>query len=133
MSLFDHKTLFSEVNGVVLKDGKPVANAEVVRYYHWHWKDSKSTESTTTNDKGEFHFEAVREKSMTASLMFHEPLITQEIKIRLDDQEYKAWRFTKHDYQNNGELNGRAIKMTCDLETEPSFKDDVFGICTLEK
>ena len=133
MSIFDKKTLFSEVNGVVLKDGKPVANAEVTRYFHWHWKDRKSNESTTTNSQGEFHFDAVREKSVTASLMFHEPLVSQDIKIFVDGQEYKAWRFTKHDYEDNGELNGRAIKMKCALETEAYFKDEVFGICTLEK
>ena len=133
MSIFDKKTLFSEVNGVVLKDGKPVANAEVTRYWHWHWKDKKSTERTITNNKGEFHFDTIRKKSTTASLMFHEPLITQDIKIFVGNEEYKAWRFTKHDYENNGELNGRPINIKCSLETEAFFKDDVFGICTIEK
>lgn len=132
MSFARNFFLFSEVQGVVLDKGKPVQDAEVERIYNWGWKDVTKQEKTTTDQEGRFHFNPVVESTFFGSILPHEPVITQKILIRYQGIDYKAWMFTKHNYEENGELNGRPIHLICNLDSEPSFKDDVFGICTIE-
>lgn len=128
MALSSKLCLFSAVSGVVLRGGEPVVGAEVEREYLWGWKDRTRAERTHTDAEGRFTFAAATEKSMLASLMPHEPLVTQKIFIRDGGNEYKAWMFTKHNYRENGELEGRPIQLTCDLDSEPLQRGDVFGI-----
>ncbi|MAE72407.1 MAG: hypothetical protein CME06_18295 [Gemmatimonadetes bacterium] len=58
----------------------------------------------------------------------HEPVITQAILIGFDGRQHEAWRFTKHNYSAEGELQ-RPIKLVCDLDAEPEFQGEVYGIC----
>lgn len=124
--------LFSSVQGVVLDKGKPVPGAEVERIYNWGWKDLTGQEKIVTGPDGSFHFDPVVESSFWASILPHEPVVTQKILIRHGGVEYKAWMFTRHNYEENGELNGKPVRLTCDLGSEPSAKGDIFGICAIE-
>ena len=132
MGMFSKKILFSPVDGIVLQGGEPVVNAEVVQNYNWAWGKVEKTVRTHTNERGEFHFDEVTGSSMSGSIMPHEPVIHQEILIFHEGEKYKAWRFVKHNYDLNGEFKDRGINMTCRLDTEPEFRDMVFGICTFD-
>ncbi|MEZ5578865.1 MAG: DUF6795 domain-containing protein [Candidatus Competibacteraceae bacterium] len=125
--------LFSEVNGLVLSKGQPIPNVEVERIYNWGWKDITKQETVMTDQEGRFHFDSISESSFFGSIVPHEPVITQKILIHYQGEDYKAWMYTKHNYEENGELNGKPIRLACDLNSEPSFKDEVFGICVIEK
>lgn len=124
--------LFSDVQGVVLNKGVPVPDTEVERIYNWGWKDVTGQEKTMTDAQGRFHFDPVVQSSFWASILPHEPVVTQKILIRQGGTEYKAWMFTKHNYEENGELSGKSIRLSCDLASEASAKGDVFGICEME-
>ena len=72
------------------------------------------------------------------SLIPHEPVVQQTIVIRSGGTEYQAWKFTKHNYDANGEA-GRALKLRCELGAKNEFhlldaraKTGYQGICTLE-
>jgi hypothetical protein len=79
--------LFSEVQGIVLKSGQPVVNAQVKRYYTWAWKnDQRYQDETTTDAEGRFRFPAALESSFWGSWLPHEPQILQRIDIHVGEQ-----------------------------------------------
>lgn len=131
-------TLFSDVSGSVIQNGKPVAGAEIERRYHWHWKDQQTSETTVTDAQGRFQFPAATASSFFGSLIPHEPVVQQTILIRSGGTEYRAWKYTKHNYEANGEV-GRALRLRCELGSEDAYhlvdqktKTGYQGICTLE-
>ncbi len=125
--------LFSEVHGVILKSGQPVANARVERRYTWAWKnDRKFQDHTTTDTQGRFHFPAAMETSFWGGVLSHQPQILQIINIHYDDKIYRAWNLEKRNYEVNGEVNGQALKLLCDLDSEPSTKEGgYYGVCKI--
>jgi hypothetical protein len=125
------KCLFSAVKGVVLDHGRPVEGAIIERSYKWSWKDQSGGDNTTTDARGAFSLPVIWGHSLSASLLPHEPLISQTILIKYGGKSYDAWLFSKGGYQENDELDGRAISLMCRLEAQPSRHEGVFGICEL--
>lgn len=121
--------LFSEVQGTVLSAGQPVAGARVTRETKWRWNDKLFNEDATTGTDGAFRFPELARGSLTASFLPHEPYITQTILIHHGGRVYEAWLNSKRNYERNGELKGRSIRLMCRLESEPRESGTVFGIC----
>ena len=131
--------LFSELNGTVFRADKPVSGAKIERRYVWHWKDKTGEEIVVSDADGRFHFPAATESSLSARLMPHEPVIQQTIVISVDGKEYLAWKFTKHNYAEDGELLGKKLNLHCDLDAseeyrlfDPKAKLGYMGICRLD-
>lgn len=124
--------LFSEVNGTVFLNGKPLPGAEVEQEYQW--KDTIKNTRVTTDANGRYRFPAVTEKSFLWSVLPHEPVVFQNLRIHYQGKVYKGWAQTKHNYDNNGELNGRPFQLRCELTDEPGPHPEIgsFGICTQE-
>ncbi len=128
------KVMFSEVQGVVLKNGAPVVGAKVTREYTWAWDNKKVKEEVTSDAKGKFSFAMASKSSLLSGLMPHEPVISQLITISFEGKDYIAWDFRKHNYDNNGELKGKPVKIACELTKKPSssyISDEIYGICSL--
>ena len=123
--------LFSALQGKVLLAGKPVAGATVEREFVWGWKDETGRDSAITDGGGGFSLPPVVRNSVLGALLPHEPSIRQTILIKHGGQTYKAWMFDKGNYDDNGELSGKPIVMTCRLETTPQRRGSVYGICEL--
>lgn len=120
--------LFSAVHGQVVDRGKPVIGATVNRYYNWYWTNAESTDQAVTDKEGRFSFKRISTLSLTASLFPHQPVIVQTIDIRVDSKVFEAWHYMKMNYDNNGELCGKAIDVICDIGTEPEWRGKIFGI-----
>jgi hypothetical protein len=120
--------LFSEVSGVVSREGEPVAGVDVERRWHWVLKDELGSDRTRTDESGSFRFPAVTRRSLLARLMPHEPVVGQKIVIHEGGEERVAWQFTRHDYRDGSELPGRPLELTCPLEREPVRRGPRFGI-----
>lgn len=132
MALSKELYLFSETEGVVLQNDRPVAGAEVERTYNWHWKDKIGSEATRTDEQGRFRFPAATGSSLLGVLLPHEPVVVQKIHIRHQGKVYEAWMYTKHNYEPNGELDGQPLRLVCRLDSPPTYRDKVYGICTIE-
>lgn len=124
--------LFSGVKGQVLLNGKPVGGAAVEREFEWAWKSEKGRDTTLTDADGRFSMAPITRSSFLGSLLPHEPVVRQVITIDHGGKRYKAWATFKRDYDENGELDGKPIVMTCRLDTEPQRRGEVFGICELQ-
>lgn len=131
------KVLFSEVLAVVVRDGVPVSGAAVERSYLWAWNDSRGSDSTVTDATGTFRLPSVTGRSLLGGILPHEPAIDQTIRILHDGKTFEAWTFTKRNYDGNGELNGKPLRLHCDLSSEPTRTETgpagqgFFGICEL--
>ena len=130
------KVLFSEVHGVVALHGTPVAGASVERTYVWGWNDSRGTDKAATDASGAFQFPEIVGKALMSGLP-HEPSVRQTISILQGGKTYEAWVFNKRNYDRNGELNGRSLRLHCELSAEPKRTETgaqdqgYFGICEL--
>ena len=124
--------LFSQVRGVVRSQGQPVAQALVVREYRWAWKDETGSDQVTTNERGEFSLPPIVRSSFLGGLLPHEPSVKQRITIRYQGRDYEAWTLYKRNYDDQGELKGRPIVLSCTLEAPVHESGDVRGICDLQ-
>ncbi|WLI87391.1 hypothetical protein Q4S45_11590 [Massilia sp. R2A-15] len=122
--------IFSEVSGQVLHYGKPVSGAVLERTFDWHRE--QAIDHATTDAEGKFSLPKIERGSFLSSLLPSEPFTEQIIMIRYQGNAYKAWYFVKRNYRENGELEGRPIRMTCRLESAPETHGGVFGICELD-
>jgi hypothetical protein len=129
MSLFSQKVVFSEVKGVLVDKGKPVEGAEVERTFHMAMGDKKETDRTRTDASGRFFLPRITKSTGLIGVLPHEPVIGQNIVIRMGGKEYMAWQYVKHDYTDNGELDGKPIELICDLGVDPARCGGVYGIC----
>lgn len=121
--------LFSEVHGVVVEHGIPVAGAVVEQEFRWHWTDEVGKTRVSTDASGRFAFAAVVRSSLLGSLLPHEPRVQQTLLIKHGGKVFKAWMMDKGDYLANSELGGKPIDLVCDLSVQPSRKGAVYGIC----
>lgn len=128
--------LFSEVEGIVLDNGVPVAGVELERIWDLCCDGSSNTDSTTTDERGYFYFQKVTRFFIIPNILNDlTPSIGQDIFIHYRGKKIEAWRSTKSDYATNSEL-GKPIRLICHVEKEPIFNDitsrpgsAVFGVC----
>lgn len=113
---------FSEIRAVVTKNGEPVSGLKIIREIEWK---KTQTEETTTNEKGEFHFPALYVKSMSKFLP-SEIVIPQALIVEIDGKESEIWINTKRDAEENSELGGEPLSLTCELTESRQIYND-FG------
>jgi hypothetical protein len=123
--------LFSPVDGIVTQAGRPVMGATITRSYDWAWGNEQNSDSTVSNSMGHFSFPGINGRSWTASFIPHEPVITQIITIEVMGQRYEAWMLSKHNYDLNGELQGKPINLLCEILKQPMRYETHYGLCTL--
>lgn len=131
MNIFKPLCIFSEVNGVVLYEGKPVSGAVIERMFVWAWGNERGTDSTITDTEGVFRFPVILKKSISGNVIPHQPFIEQTITIQHEGKVYTAWMYDKYDYKENSELQKKPISITCRLENDPTQNDGVYGVCDI--
>lgn len=130
MGVFSRLVLFSEVHGVVLKEGKPVAGAELVQKVVWSDDESKNrTQNTATDRNGAFEFPTIEANAGLLRLIPAQPTIQQTIVIRYRGVEFVAWLHGKGSYNANTELDGRPLHLECELTRQPDYEGKHYGIC----
>lgn len=120
--------LFSGVTGTVLKDGEPVQGAEVVQKVLYKTTDEILEVKVKTAADGRFSFDEVSVPKPRKWLP-GEVTITQSLVIVVDGIQYEGWHHGKKGDEANSELDGRALKLVCDLATEPGVEGNHYGIC----
>jgi hypothetical protein len=130
MGIFDRLVLFSEVRGTVLKDGQPVAGAEVIQKVVWSDNENEIAPQRAMTDKaGAFSFPAIEHRAGLLRMIPAQPIMLQKILIRYQGAEYIAWQHSKTSYNANTELDGRPIRLVCELTRRPDYEAKHYGIC----
>jgi len=122
--------LFSKMSGVIKQDGKPVANAKLVRTVNLN-KDL--VDETTTDENGNFEFEAKFTHSL-ANMLPQEFAAKQVIWVHYNDNEYKIWSGVKRKPEENIESRGKPLVVECELNSEKSVievnNSPIISMCT---
>lgn len=130
MGLFDRLVLFSEVRGTVLKNGEPVQGAEVLQKVVWSDDpDEIAPQRVLADAKGRFELPAIERRAVLHRVLPGQPMMLQTLVIRYDGTEYLAWRYGKDSYDANSELDGRPLKLICELTRQPAYDGKRYGIC----
>lgn len=134
MAFFDigKVCVFSEVHLYIAQDGVPLRNTKVTR--RWHWSDYHSDEATT-DDSGYVEFPAKFERSASRLLPI-ELVIGQQIEVEIDNETQIIWGNSKREPEENSELDGLPLNLTCDLTHDEilieDFSSPILTKCKLE-
>ncbi|TVZ41654.1 hypothetical protein P886_1002 [Alteromonadaceae bacterium 2753L.S.0a.02] len=135
MSIFSgtKSCVFSGVKAQLFYNGKPVANAKVIRQWEWHKENS---DETITDENGYFMLPEVYESS--ASRLFpSEFVVGQQLSVSVNDEEIIFWSNSKRDPDVNAEFGGAAFTVKCELTEEERLVEDYGSLmvtkCHLEK
>lgn len=122
--------LFSEITGVITLDGKPIANAKLVRKVN-HSRDV--IDETSTDQNGQFKLPAVFERTVTRLLPM-EFVVRQSIYVKHEGKEYLLWEGVKREVEENSESRGHPLIVKCELNQERLFKqvngNPIISLCT---
>ncbi len=93
--------IFSEMQGVVLNQGKPVEGAVLNR--EAVFTDAKTfQDSTITDAEGRFHFKPITQWSLRP--MMFDTNVNQKVTVTYANNEYLGWETTKRNEHAKGEL-----------------------------
>jgi hypothetical protein len=110
--------LFSKISGVITLNGKPAANAKVIRTVNLN-KDK--TDYTYTDENGYFEMPAVYQRTVTKFLP-QEFVAKQDIVVHHNEKEYDIWSGVKRTREENAEARGENLNVQCELKSEKSIK-----------
>ena len=133
MSMFSKLVLFSRVEGVITQDGKPVEGAEIVQEVLYKDVDEVPPSTVVSGPEGSFVLEEVTHAAGLSRMLPGQVSIGQRLVIRHQGEEYEGWRHNKTSVEPNSELDGRPLKLVCELTTPPDFEGTHFGICRAAK
>ncbi|MCC5865553.1 MAG: carboxypeptidase regulatory-like domain-containing protein [Wenzhouxiangella sp.] len=120
--------LMSAMEGRLTDAGsQPAANIRLVRSWDWAWRNLQGQDETTTDEDGFFRFPAVTGNSLTARLLPHEPSVRQRIMAHHPTGPIEIWLARKGNYDDNGELQGRPLRVLCDLADPPGDDQRLFA------
>src|SRR5690554_3011894 len=127
MSLFSRTdvVLFSPMEGKMTFEGKPAANAKIVRTIIWKG-DEGETDVFYTAEDGTFKLPIKSAKVRLPILA--EFVLTQEISVFYKDQEFAMWFKAKKDLSEYGEMGGKPQNLHCELTNEIVRLEDFNGL-----
>ena len=108
--------IFSPMQGQITLNGKPVSNARIERYLKW--KDEEGERDYFETDGDGFFQLSIRKDIVTLSA-FSTFVMSQEIRVYVDDNEYLIWTMGKGSTVKFGELGGRPVNFRCELNDKP--------------
>jgi hypothetical protein len=134
--------LFSAISGTLVKDGKPVAGATLTR----RAKLGDWYEDTAVTDKdGKFSFGTMKAFSLTAHMLPHEPVVSQQMFAVVGEIKHDVWYHTKRGYEDNSELTYwsmhvsglqkinatvNPIRVVCEFSAERQHAGGISSTCT---
>ena len=130
MGLFDQLVLFSEVHGTVLRDGKPIAGAQLTQKVVWSDNpDEIPPQHAVTGVDGVVRFPRIERSAGLRRVIPAQPVMLQSITIQFEGTDYLAWRYGKDSYDDLSELEGRPLNLICELTRAPQHEGKHYGIC----
>ncbi len=132
---FKKMVLSSEINGELFLNGKGLQNVSIERELKWSWTSEIFQDRTTTKDNGTFSFPKVSRRSLSGSLLPHEPGIRQTITLNYEGRKFKLWLHTKSSYEDLYEFKGKKVILECRLENQERRDEefDFYGICKIKR
>ncbi len=132
----EQAVLFSALDGQLLKDGEPVADASLIREWDFAEDRVHASDRTTTDAQGRFGFPPVLHDYKKARFLPQQAVVAQLIKVQIGDAEWRVWAASKHDLKAGTEaIAGPAdgtdptvpLAIVVDLDAPMALRGQVAG------
>jgi hypothetical protein len=124
-----HYVIASPMEGVLLKDGEPLANAKIIRTLRWNSNDEGVTSEFYTDDNG-FFFLPVHEETLTLGKLT-QFVASSELNVETSEGIVELWYNNKFSGELYEETDGPTPNLVCDIqESEIAFHAGTSKIMT---
>ncbi|GGI68348.1 hypothetical protein GCM10007973_01760 [Polymorphobacter multimanifer] len=132
----DQAVLFSALDGKLVREGKPVAGATIIREWDFAEDRVHGIDRATTDMQGRFQFPPVLHSYQKARFLPQQAVVTQLIKVQLGDAEWRVWAASKHDLKAGTEAvagpadgtdPGVPLDIVVDLDSPMALRGQVAG------
>lgn len=132
----EQAVLFSAVDGQVLKDGRPLPGATLVREWDFAQDKVRARDEATTDAKGQFRFAPVLHAYRPPRFLPQQPVVAQLIRVQAGGTEWRVWAASKHDLKagteaTSGPVDGTdpaiPLHVTIDLDSPRALRGQVVG------
>jgi hypothetical protein len=127
----DGMVIFSELHGLVLSAGQPVAGASVARSWHWSLTDEHGGDRAVTDAQGRFRLPAVARRGWLRRWLPHQPFVEQTIAVTHAGETVTVWMLDRFNYRPGGELgpslSAAALSVTIELDAPLAHRGPVYG------
>ncbi|MFL0799628.1 MAG: DUF4198 domain-containing protein [Agarilytica sp.] len=106
----------SPMEGVLMKDGQPLANTKIIRTLTWNDNEDGLTETFTTDDQGRFSL-PIHEVDLTLG-MLAQFVAKAELSVYSKNDDNIFWYSSKFHAEIFSETNGEIENLTCDINDE---------------
>ena len=107
--------LCSPMDGRLTLNGKPVANAKIERLLIWK-NEKGETDVFSTDSQGYFSLPIKKDTVKLSKIA--QFVVTQEVRVFVDGQEYLIWTMGKSSKEEYGELDGKPVNLRCELSDD---------------
>lgn len=120
----------SPMEGVLMKDGKPLANTKILRRLRWNSNDNGIEQEFMSDENGRFSL-PIHEETLTLSALT-QFVCSSHITINIDNEDYDIWYNNKFSPEIYAETNGPIEDLTCDISSEELIvRPDISRIGTI--
>ncbi|MGQ9427034.1 DUF6795 domain-containing protein [Gilvimarinus sp. F26214L] len=119
----------SPLDGVLMKDGQPLANAKIIRTLRWNGNEEGLTTEHYADSRGAFSLPAHEEELQLS--MLDQFAANMTLDVEEDGQMYELWYNNKFSPELYSETEGKVVGLTCDVsDDEIAFNIGVNKIMT---
>ncbi len=106
----------SPMEGVLMKDGQPLANTKIIRTLRWNDNEDGLTETFTTDEQGRFSL-PIHEVDLTLG-MLAQFVASVKLEAKIDGKIIDIWYNNKFEKGLNAETDGAISGLACELTAE---------------
>lgn len=108
--------IFSPMDGVLMRDGQPLANAKIVRKLTWNGNSEGHVQSFCTDEQGRFSL-PLHEEELSLN-MLTQFVAKADISVELEGNSVEIWYGSKTSQDLYSETDGPVDGLICDINNE---------------
>lgn len=112
----ENYVIFSPMEGVLLKNGKPLPNTKIIRRLKWNGNEDGLVEEFSTDELGRFSL-PVHEEELALG-MLSQFVGRADIEFETDNGKDYLWSSSKFFPEIYTETNGKIVNLVCDIMAE---------------
>ncbi len=108
----EQAVLFSALEGQVMQNGQPLANATLVREWDFPENKVRGRDEATTDANGQFRLPVVLHPYRRSRFFPQQPVVVQLIRVSHGGTEWRVWAATKMNLKAGTEISSDVIDGT---------------------
>lgn len=108
--------IFSPMEGVLMQNGKPLANTSITRRLRWNGNDEGLVEEFVTDEQGQFSL-PIHEETLALG-MLNQFVGKADLEIETENGKDYLWTSSKFFPEIYSETGGQISELICDIESE---------------